>query len=203
MCRYPFIASEVLSCEIPGVSKIMLDDANTLLGPFWDAMLSADALFQRGPVPLHEHPLTMGAYTGEKQDDEASDKKTNEPSKQHRISARTHGPGFSVLAGYWSKVNMTLLERHPNEMLAFVKTQPNVVEGLTNHFETPAMVELLYRLIQCEDTIPDSGIVAWLAEHGLIPRIVSLLSPFVSPDSHKAASEFLKTIISLSAPSPS
>ena len=75
MCRYPFIASEVLSCEIPGVSKIMLDDANTLLGPFWDAMLSADALFQRGPVPLHEHPLTMGAYTGEKQDDEASDKK--------------------------------------------------------------------------------------------------------------------------------
>ena len=203
MCRYPFIASEVLSCEIPGVSKIMLDDANTLLGPFWDAMLSADALFQRGPVPLHEHPLTMGAYTGEKQDDEASDKKTNEPSKQHRISARTHGPGFSVLAGYWSKVNMTLLERHPNEMLAFVKTQPNVVEGLTNHFETPAMVELLYRLIQCEDTIPDSGIVAWLAEHGLIPRVVSLLSPFVSPDSHKAASEFLKTIISLSAPSPS
>ena len=204
MYRYPFIASEVLSCEIPGISKIMLDDANTLLGPFWDSMLSTDAFHQRGPVPLHEHPLTMGAYGAEKEEeDKASDNKTSESSEQQRISARTHGPGFSVLAGYWSKVNMTLLERHPNEMLAFIKTRPNVVEGLTNHFETPAMVELLYRLIQCEDTIPDSGIVAWLAEHGLIPRIISLLSPFVSPDFHKAASEFLKNIISLSAPSPS
>ncbi|WFD26176.1 hypothetical protein MNAN1_001153 [Malassezia nana] len=80
---------------------------------------------------------------------------------------------------------------------------PTVVEGLVAHFEIPAIVDLLFRLVQCEDTVPDSGIVAWLAENDLIPRIVSLLSPHVSTEKHKAASEFLKTIISLSAPSPS
>lgn len=199
------MASEVLSSEIPEVTKVLLDNASTLLGPFWDSILSANSYGRTWPVPLHEHPLTKGSYTAKKDEDGSTDDVPMEAPEQqdHVISGRTDGPGFAVLAGYWAKVNMTLLERHPQEMLAFVKTIPYLVEGLTSHFETPAIVELLYRIIQCEDTVPDSGIVAWLAEQGLIPRVVSLLSPMVSSELHKAASEFLKTIISLSAPSPS
>ena len=199
------MASEVLSSEIPEVTKVLLDNASTLLGPFWDSILSTNSYGRTWPVPLHEHPLTKGSYTAKKDEDGSTDDVPMEAPEQqdHVISGRTDGPGFAVLAGYWAKVNMTLLERHPQEMLAFVKTIPYLVEGLTSHFETPAIVELLYRIIQCEDTVPDSGIVAWLAEQGLIPRVVSLLSPMVSSELHKAASEFLKTIISLSAPSPS
>lgn len=184
----------------------MLDDAQTLLAPFWETMLGSRSLYmQRAPVPLHEHPLTMGNYSADKEQGHSKgvEKEGGDDVTSKKISARTHGPGFMVLASYWAKVNNALLERHPHEMLAFVKTMPNVVEGITKHFDTPAMVELLYRLIQCEDTVPDSGIVAWLSENGLIPRIVALLNPYASIDSHKAASEFLKTIISLSAPSPS
>lgn len=168
--------------------------------PFWDKFLSLDPEVSSRPVPHHAHHLTKAAY-GSPQDSEPAAE--DEASEKECFSAVTHGPGFTVLAGYWSKVNVALIEHHPQEMLAFVKTMPAIVEGLVSHFETPAIVDLLFRLVQCEDTVPDSGIVAWLAENDLIPRIVSLLSPHVSTEKHKAASEFLKTIISLSAPSPS
>ena len=168
--------------------------------PFWDKFLSLDPEISSRPIPHHAHHLTKAAYGSSTADDPEN---KDEASEKEYFSAITHGPGFTVLAGYWSKVNVALIEHHPQEMLAFVKTMPSIVEGLVSHFETPAIVDLLFRLVQCEDTIPDSGIVAWLADNDLIPRIVSLLSPHVSSEKHKTASEFLKTIISLSAPSPS
>jgi len=181
------------------VSAAIFEHASEWLEPFWDKFLSLDPEVSSRPVPHHAHHLTKAAYGSPTADQPGND----EVSEKEYFSAITHGPGFTVLAGYWSKVNVALIEHHPQEMLAFVKSLPTIVEGLVSHFETPAIVDLLFRLVQCEDTVPDSGIVAWLAENDLIPRIVSLLSPHVSTEKHKAASEFLKTIISLSAPSPS
>ena len=45
--------------------------------------------------------------------------------------------------------------------------------------------------------------VEWLSEKDLITYTVGLLSPYVSQELNSAASEFLKSVISLSAPSPS
>lgn len=182
------------------MSALLFENSNKYLEPFWYQFLSMAADAPQRPIPHHEHPLTKAAY-GPKA---APDGENEEPSEeQQSYSARTHGPGFTVLAGYWTKVNTALLDHHPQEMLAFIKTMPSVVEGFAAHFETPAVVDLLFRLIQCEDSVPDSNIVSWLSERDLVSHVVSLLSPHASTDMHKAASEFLKTIISLSAPSPS
>ncbi|PKI85523.1 hypothetical protein MVES1_000340 [Malassezia vespertilionis] len=201
--KYPYMASEVLSSEIPEISTALFLNASTLLLPFWQDFLFRRPAVRDQPIPLHAHPLTSATYHTKEDDLKRDDTLALSSSSAQKYSARTHGPGQSVLAGYWAKVNVIFLEKNPRAMLELIKTVPSAVEGLVAHFDTPSVVDLLFRMIQCEDTVPDAGLIDWLSQNELIPRVVALLSPHVSPDLHKAASEFLKAIFSLSAPSPS
>jgi SIT4-associating protein SAP185/190 len=121
-------------------------------------------------------------------------------------SALETGPGRGVLAGYWAKVNGAYLERKPIEMLEFIKEQPRIVERFVAHLETPAVVDLLFRIIQMEETVRTAGqstdIIDWLSSQDLIARTVDLLAPNYSVDIHNTVSELLKAMIALSAPSP-
>ncbi|WFD42931.1 hypothetical protein MPSI1_001582 [Malassezia psittaci] len=205
--KYPYLASEVLSSEISEISMALLQDTQSYLGPFWENFLSMPIDTTDRPLPLHTHPMTSASYSqSESRDDnnaeesESSEQSTSQTTT--RYSVRKDGPGHTALAGYWAKVNTSLLEKHPHEMLAFIQTLPTAVEGLVARFETPAVVDLLFRIIQTDDNVPDAGIIQWLADNDLITRVISLLSPHVSAELHKAAAEFLKAIISLSAPSP-
>lgn len=87
-------------------------------------------------------------------------------------------------------------------MLAFIRGLPRIVDRFVAHLETPAVVDLLYRVIQCEEAVPNAGIVDWLSGQDLIIKVVDLLSPSHSTDLHNTVSELLKAIIALSAPSP-
>ena len=42
----------------------------------------------------------------------------------------------------------------------------------------------------------------WLSDEGLMPRLISRLSPSYSPDMHTVVSDLIKSIISMAAPSP-
>ena len=44
-------------------------------------------------------------------------------------------------------------------MLAFIRSQPAVVERLLAHIETPALVDLLMRIIQCDGLEASAGIL--------------------------------------------
>ncbi len=105
-----------------------------------------------------------------------------------------------------------------------------IVERFAAHVETPAVIDLLYRILQCEETTPAAGIVdvsatrvpmprnlafplvltryipvprsKWLADRDLALLLVDLLSPVHSTDIHNNTSELLKAVIALSAPSP-
>lgn len=118
------------------------------------------------------------------------------------IRAIDNGPGKSVLAGYWAKVNGVFLDKKPQEMLAYIRRLPRIVERFVAHLETPAVVDLLYRVISCEQTLPNAGVIDWLSTEELIPQVVELLSPSHAVDLHNTVSELLKAIIALSAPSP-
>jgi SIT4-associating protein SAP185/190 len=87
-------------------------------------------------------------------------------------------------------------------MLEFIKHQPRIMEKFVAHLETPAVVDLLYRVIQCEESVPNAEVVDWLSNQDLITHVVDLLSPLHSTDLHNTVSELLKAIIALSAPSP-
>lgn len=118
------------------------------------------------------------------------------------IRAIDNGPGKSVLAGYWAKVNGVFLDKKPREMLNYIRKLPRIIQRFVAHLETPAVVDLLYRIISCEQSLPSAGVIEWLSAEELIPQIVELLSPAHTVDLHNTVSELLKAIIALSAPSP-
>ncbi len=136
----------------------------------------------------------------------SSDSESEPEGRLRATSALENGPGRGVLAGYWAKVNGAYLERKPIEMLEFIKEQPRIVERFVAHLETPAVVDLLFRIIQMEETVRTAGqstdIIDWLSSQDLIARTVDLLAPNYSVDIHNTVSELLKAMIALSAPSP-
>jgi SIT4-associating protein SAP185/190 len=217
--KYPYVASEVLSSEIYGIVETALANPEELLDPFWTAVLHASPGHVQPPFPHHSHPLLAGSPSASPIppgkslpiDEErekarvASNEAAAESSKDGTtkvVRATDNGPGKSVLAGYWAKVNGVFLDKKPREMLTYIQGLPRIVERFVAHLETPAAVDLLYRIISCEQTMPGAGVVEWLSDQELIPKIVDLLSPSHSVDLHNTISELLKAIIALSAPSP-
>lgn len=104
-------------------------------------------------------------------------------------------------------------------MLAFIQSQPNVVERLLRHIETPSFVDLLSRIIQLDETIPNSNvlevrclvlsnsvlfnsIVQWLSSENLMGRLLDLLAPNYTPSIHTIVTDLVKNIISMATPSP-
>ena len=234
--KYPYVASEVLSCsEVWPIIDTIFSDTNEYLVPFWDAVLTSSPSPSQAPLPMHSHPLfadntassssssastspsphlsvtnftdfsTSAAGNGGSSRS-STDSESEGEGRLRATNALENGPGRGVLAGYWAKVNGAYLERKPLEMLEFIKQQPRIVERFVAHLETPAVVDLLFRIIQMEETMrtpaQTTDIIDWLSSQGLISRTVDLLAPNYSVDIHNTVSELLKAIIALSAPSP-
>ncbi|KAJ1018860.1 hypothetical protein NDA16_004664 [Ustilago loliicola] len=222
--------------EVWPIIDAISSDPNEYLVPFWNAVLTSNPSPSQAPLPMHSHPLfaennassstSSSASTspsphlsvtnftdfsntasGNGGSSRSSSDSESEPEGRLRAtSALENGPGRGVLAGYWAKVNGAYLERKPIEMLEFIKEQPRIVERFVAHLETPAVVDLLFRIIQMEETmrtpVQTTDIIDWLSSQDLISRTVDLLAPNYSVDIHNTVSELLKAIIALSAPSP-
>ena len=44
-------------------------------------------------------------------------------------------------------------------MLSFIESQPNIVEHILRHLETPAIGDLLVRIIQLDEYAPGAGVL--------------------------------------------
>ncbi|KAL5532801.1 SIT4 [Sanghuangporus sanghuang] len=108
----------------------------------------------------------------------------------------------NIMASHFAKINAIFLMKKPHEMLSFIQSLPNIVDRILRHIETPAIVDLLVRIIQLDEYASDIGVLEWLSTERLIPRLVELLSPFHPSSTHAVVSELVKGIISMSAPSP-
>ncbi|TKY85390.1 hypothetical protein EX895_005552 [Sporisorium graminicola] len=222
--------------EVWPIIDAIFSDPNEYLVPFWNAVLTSNPSPSQAPLPMHSHPLfaenaassstnssastspsphlsitnftdfsnSASANAGSSRS--SSDSEAEGEGRLRATSALENGPGRGVLAGYWAKVNGAYLERKPIEMLEFIKEQPRIVERFVAHLETPAVVDLLFRIIQMEETmrtpVQTTDIIDWLSSQDLIARTVDLLAPNYSVDIHNTVSELLKAIIALSAPSP-
>ncbi|KAF2137672.1 uncharacterized protein K452DRAFT_100683 [Aplosporella prunicola CBS 121167] len=104
-----------------------------------------------------------------------------------------------VQAGYFTKVNESLLDRKTEEMLEFFKSIENVVPEMLQHVDCPMVMDLLLKIISLEKAEGGQGIVDWLQQHGLIPTLLSFLSPEYNASTQTSAGDFLKAIITISA----
>ncbi|KAI9777612.1 MAG: hypothetical protein M1839_008666 [Geoglossum umbratile] len=102
-------------------------------------------------------------------------------------------------AGYFTKVNETLLDKKTEEMLEFFKTLENAVPNMLQHVDCPMVMDLLLKIISLEKAEGGQGIVDWLHSQNLIPILLSYLSPEHSSATQTSAGDFLKAIITISA----
>jgi len=104
-----------------------------------------------------------------------------------------------VQAGYFTKVNESLLDRKMEEMLDFFKSLDNVVADMLQHVDCPVIMDLLLKIISLEKSEGGQGIVDWLQQQNLIPQLIAFLAPTQSTSTQTSAGDFLKAIITISA----
>ncbi|KAL8816235.1 MAG: hypothetical protein Q9223_004719 [Gallowayella weberi] len=108
-------------------------------------------------------------------------------------------PLEAMVAGYFTKVNETLLDKKTEETLQFVKTQPNVVQAILKHVDCPMIMDLLLKIISMEKSEGGIGIVDWLQDQNLIPMLLRYLSKEYPSATQTSAGDFIKAIITISA----
>ena len=87
-------------------------------------------------------------------------------------------------------------------MIRFIQSLPNIVDRMIARISSPSIQDLLIRIITAEEGGGVPGVVEWLHDEGLIPRLISYLSPHHAPFMHVIASDLMKSIINLCAPTP-
>lgn len=112
---------------------------------------------------------------------------------------RRPAPLDPLQAGYFTKVNETLLEKKTEEMLDFFKSLPNIVPAILQHVDCPMVMDLLLKIISLEKSEGGVGIVEWLHDQDLIPHLLSSLSSNCNSSTQTSAGDFLKAIITISA----
>ncbi|KAL8769098.1 MAG: hypothetical protein Q9209_004884 [Squamulea sp. 1 TL-2023] len=108
-------------------------------------------------------------------------------------------PLEATVAGYFTKVNETLLDKKTEETLQFVRTQPDVVQAILKHVDCPMIMDLLLKIISMEKSEGGMGIVDWLQDQNLIPLLLRYLSKEYPSATQTSAGDFIKAIITISA----
>ncbi|KDR73731.1 hypothetical protein GALMADRAFT_251541 [Galerina marginata CBS 339.88] len=107
-----------------------------------------------------------------------------------------------IMASHFAKINSVFMTKKPAEMLAFIQSQPSIVERLLQHIETPSFVDLIGRITQLDETIPNSNVLEWLSSENFMGRLIDLLSPNHTSCVHTVVADLVKNIISMATPSP-
>ncbi|KAI8814145.1 SIT4 phosphatase-associated protein-domain-containing protein [Cladochytrium replicatum] len=107
-------------------------------------------------------------------------------------------PMNSLSASNFMKVNIVLFSKKTAEMVTFIKNQSDVIEKLLNHIGTSAIADVLLKLITVDDVPEGSGIVEWLSQQQLIPKLIEKFNPTLDTEVHNTASQTLMDIIAVS-----
>ncbi len=72
---------------------------------------------------------------------------------------RREPPLDALEAGYFTKINETLLDKKPIEMLQFVKSLDGIVPAMIQHVDCPMVMDLLLKMISMEKIDGGAGVV--------------------------------------------
>ena len=102
-------------------------------------------------------------------------------------------------AGYFTKVNETLLDKKTEDTLNLVKSLDDIVPAMLKHVDCPMIMDLLLKIISMEKVEGGAGIVDWLQNQNLIPLLLAFLSDDQPAATQTSAGDFIKAIITISA----
>ncbi|KAK8854680.1 hypothetical protein IAR55_003419 [Kwoniella newhampshirensis] len=189
--RYPSIAAEILCCvELWSIADTIMRNPEHLLTPFWDAVLPP--LDPTTPTTETSSTTLSRHEAGER---ERARHEFWSDADEERDRRR------EMIRGMWMRVNGTLMTKRTTEMVRFVQSLPNIVDRIVAGIASPAIQDVLIRIVSSEEG-GVTGVIDWLADEGLIPKLLELLSPHHPPTTHVIAAEVLKSIITLCAPTP-
>lgn len=72
---------------------------------------------------------------------------------------RRQAPLDALDAGYFTKINETLLDKKPIEMLQFVKSLDGIIPAMIQHVDCPMVMDLLLKMISMEKVEGAAGVV--------------------------------------------
>ncbi|UYV80174.1 PPP6R2 [Cordylochernes scorpioides] len=102
-----------------------------------------------------------------------------------------------LLASFFSKTLGMLIARKTAELFEFLKTKPDFVPAVIRHFNTSAIMDLLWKFIKDIDN-PElrHDIAQWLTDQNTIEQLVDLISPDKEDNSyHDHAARVLSDIV--------
>ncbi|CAI5462604.1 unnamed protein product [Closterium sp. Yama58-4] len=102
----------------------------------------------------------------------------------------------NLLAGYFSKVAVSLLIRKTPEVMSYLQRHPEVLDNLIRLIGITSVMEVVMKLVGADDQIMmyHSDKLEWLAETSLLDTLLSQLSAQSSSDVHANAAECLSAI---------
>jgi len=101
------------------------------------------------------------------------------------------------LSAYAARVAVLLLQKKVTETVSFLKQKKDIVEHFLLHLGNPAVMDLLLKLISCEDpSTGNSGALEWLQKTNLIKSLVEKFKSN-SPDTHENVAHTLVEIIKI------
>lgn len=112
-------------------------------------------------------------------------------------------PMNSLLSSYVSRVAGVLLQKKPTETIEYMKQRKDIVSQFLNHLGNASVMDLLLKVIACEDAAEGTSTLEWLCTTNLIPTLVQKFDPKNGQEIHENAAQALVDIIIVSTNSVS
>lgn len=182
--KYPFLASEIIACEIQQIiDAIVIDHKEELLVQFWTYL----------DRPAHPKRRASDASIPKEKQQDKEQKEEEEEKEEDKEEGLD-----SLQASYFCKTIGVLLSKYPIEMMAFIQSDANNLTKILGHLQTSAIMDLLLTLVRMEELPEGKGVVKWLSDHGLLENLVDRLDPYLDSEEHSIAQQCICEIIRMS-----
>jgi len=108
-----------------------------------------------------------------------------------------------LLSSYSSRVAGILLQKKVAETIEYMKERRDIIGQFLKHLGNASVMDLLLKVIQCEDSNDGVGVLEWLCTTDLISALVAKFEPHNSAEVHENAAQALVDIILVSMNSSS
>lgn len=107
-------------------------------------------------------------------------------------------PLSPLLSSYTSRVATILLQKKVPETIGYLKTKKTIVSQFLKHLGNASIMDLLLKIIACEDQSEGAGVLEWLCSTELIASLVNKFDPKLPSSVHENAMQALGDIIAVS-----